>query len=69
MNLLAILALVDKGLAIVSLLIEAGQPAKVAIDAVKALTERPRQVTLKMLEDTEAVLDAQIAEFNLELPA
>lgn len=68
MNIIAILELVNKGLSIASALISAGQSAEPAISALKNLTSTPNEpITDAQLDRVEAMLDAQIEEFNLEM--
>lgn len=71
MDIAAILALVEKGVTIISALIEAGQTATPAIVALKDLVTGARKgtVTDAELDKTEAILDGLIDDFNLELPA
>lgn len=66
----AILALVTKGILIAQALIEAGETAAPAIAAIyNVVTKDNADVTDADLAVAEAVLDAQIAEFNLEIDA
>lgn len=64
-----ILDLIVKGLAVVSALVTAGRDAEPAIKVVVDLVTgaQSESVTDEQLTDTEATLDAMIAEFNLPL--
>jgi len=70
MDALAIIALLGKGISIVSALIAAGQSAEPAIAGLLKLIEGAKAgtVTPEELAATEALLDQQIADFNLDLP-
>lgn len=70
MGALAILALVEKGMMIISALIEAGKSAAPAIEAVTNLVKNGQagEVSEEDLDKTEALLDSLIDEFNLDLP-
>ena len=70
MDALAIIALLGKGISIVSALISAGQSAEPAIAGLLKLISSAKQgtVTPEELAATEALLDQQIADFNLDLP-
>lgn len=72
MEFAAILALIEKGIAIGSVLLEAGQSegAKRAFDAVKNFVTGAKKAepTAADLDELEAVLDALLDEFNEELP-
>ena len=66
MDIVAILALVAKGLGVISTLVEVGANAVPAIKAVTDLVTGAQSgtVTDDQLTQTEAVLDALIADFN-----
>ena len=68
MDAAAILALVTQGISIASALIAAGQSAAPAWTALQNLFNRTGTITQADLDKTEAVLDALIDEFDLELP-
>lgn len=68
MDALAIIALVSKGITIISALVEAGQNAWPAIYALKQTFVGKVVVTKDDLDRCEAVLDALIDEFNSDLP-
>lgn len=70
MNIAAILALVAKGITVVETLVEAGQTAAPAFEALKNLLSSAQQgqVTDEQLAETEALLDSLIADFNTDLP-
>lgn len=70
MDIAAILALIERGISIVSVAIEAGQNAKPAIEAVMNLITGAKAgtITAEDLAKTEALLDGMIAEFNAPLP-
>lgn len=67
MDVLAIFELVQKGLSVVSALVEAGQSAAPAIEVLKNLVTKGQNgtVTDDDLAEAEAILDRQIDEFNL----
>jgi hypothetical protein len=69
MNAVAILALVEKGMTIISALLAAGQTAAPAISALTGLVQKGQTgtVTDSDLDAVEGVLDQQIDEFNLDL--
>lgn len=71
MDILAILALVEKGLGVIQIAMQAGKDAAPAINALKDLLTGAKNgtVTAEQLAATEAVLDQQIDEFNQDLPA
>lgn len=71
MDVASILALVAKGVTVITALVEAKQPIETAVQAVQNIIAKGRggTVTDQDLDQTEAVLDAQIDEFNLDLPA
>lgn len=62
----AIFALITKGIAVAELLISAGKSAAPAFEALKPFINAGQagEVTDAMLAKTEAILDAQMAEFN-----
>ena len=64
----AILALVEKGVTIATALIAAGQSAAPAYQAIVNLFNRETPIAQADLDKTEAVLDALIDQFNVELP-
>lgn len=70
MDIMAILLLVEKGVAVASTLIAAAQNAEPALQAIKDLITGAKTgtVTQADLDKTEAVLDALIDDFNTDLP-
>jgi hypothetical protein len=64
-----IFALVEKGLVVIGTLVEAGQRAAPAINALKDLVSGAQtgEITDEDLARTEALLDQMIAEFNQEI--
>lgn len=70
MDIVAILALVAKGITVATALLEAGQSAAPALAALTKLVTGAQTgaVTKAQLDATEAVLDSLIADFNVELP-
>lgn len=66
MDILSILALVEKGLSVISMVIDAGKDAAPTIQVVKDLVTGAQAgtVTQASLDEVEAHLDAQITEFN-----
>lgn len=70
MDITAILTLVSKGITIANALIEAGQNAAPALTAIGNLVTGAKKgaVTQEELDKTEALLDALIADFNVDLP-
>lgn len=70
MDVMAIMALIQKGLSVAEIIIEAGRDAAPAIKALIALAAGAQQgtVTQEQVDDTEALLDRLIAEFNEPLP-
>lgn len=70
MDIAAILALVTKGVMVASALIDAGKNAGPAIKALMKLIggNRDKPPTQAEMDATEAVLDALIDEFNVEIP-
>lgn len=71
MEIMAVLALIEKGITIANILIAAGQSAAPALDSIINLVRGTREgaVTQQDLDKTEALLDTLIADFNTELPA
>lgn len=70
MDITAILALVEKGVSIIAALIEAGQSATPAIQALQQLVTGAKtgKITDAELDKTEAILDGMIDDFNLVVP-
>lgn len=70
MDIAAILALVMKGITVVSALIEAGESAAPALEAIGDLVTGAQSgaVTQAELDTTESLLDSLIADFNIDLP-
>jgi hypothetical protein len=70
MDYAAIIELIGKGLTVIETLIEAGQAAAPAIQAIRNLVSGTESgtVTDDDLAQTEALLDQMIADFNLDLP-
>lgn len=66
MDVVSIISLIDKGLGIANMLIEAGKSAKPAIDVLLGLTKSQQEggVTAEQLNEFEAQLDALIEDFN-----
>ena len=66
MDIMAILALVSKGLAVVSTLEQVGQVVAPAVKVVADLVTGAQAgtVTPQQLADTETLLDQMIADFN-----
>ena len=66
MDAVAIIGLVEKGLTVASMLIDAGKSAGPAVKALLPLVTSAQtgQVTEAQIAETEAILDAQMAEFN-----
>lgn len=71
MDYLAILAMVQKGIIVAQALLEAGKSAEPALSAISNLVSGAQEdnVTDEMLTSTEAILDTQIEEFNLDIEA
>jgi hypothetical protein len=69
MDIMAILALVSKGLSIVSTLEATGQAVAPAIKVIADLVSGASAgtVTAQQLTDTEITLDKMISDFNLPL--
>lgn len=68
MSLTDILAFVTKGIGVAKSVWEDRDLASQAIDSVKKILDRGRDVTKEEIEKTEADLDALLAEFNSDLP-
>lgn len=70
MDYAAIFALIQKGITVVGALVEAGQTAAPALEALAALVTGAQQgtVTDDQLTQTEALLDSLVADFNADLP-
>ncbi len=70
MDVAAILLLIEKGVTIISALVAAGQSAEPAIAALLKLISGAKagSVTPEELAATEALLDQQLADFNLDMP-
>lgn len=66
MNALAIFALIEKGITVAQVLIEAGRSAAPAFEALKNLISGAKrgEVTEEDITKTEAQLDSMISEFN-----
>lgn len=71
MDVMAVLLLIEKGISVAEVLISAAKDAGPAFQAIKDLITGAKQgsVTDQQLADTEALLDALIADFNTDLPA
>lgn len=70
MEILAVLALVSKGIAVAEALLAAGQTAAPAFQAIKDLitgSSKPGGPTQEEMDVTEQTLDGLIADFNLPL--
>lgn len=70
MNIAAILAIISKGITVAETLIEAGQTAAPAFEALKNIIGSAEKgtVTDEQLTQTEALLDSLIDDFNADLP-
>jgi len=70
MDIMAILALVAKGVEVINTLVTVGENAAPAIKAVRDLVVGAQNgtVTSDQLTQTEAVLDALIEDFNKPIP-
>ena len=69
MDVTAILALVSQGISVANALISAGQSAAPAFKALENLfKKRAVAITQADLDQTEAVLDALIDQFDIDLP-
>lgn len=66
MDIMAVIALISKGVSVIEMLVEAGKSAIPAITVVKNLITGAQQGTITddELAQAEAELDAQIDEFN-----
>lgn len=66
MGAMEILALIEKGLGIVTFLVQAGRDAEPALAALLELTQGAQKGTIsdEDIEALEALLDAQINDFN-----
>lgn len=66
MDVMAVLALIQKGLSVAEIIIEAGADAAPAIKALIALAAGAQAgtVTPEQVTETEALLDKLIADFN-----
>ncbi len=66
MDIMAILALIEKGISVISMLETAGQAIAPAVKVVTDLVSGAKAgtVTLQQLNDTETALDGLIADFN-----
>lgn len=67
-TLLAVIALVNKGIDIAQKLYAAGKDAAPALEAIKNLTSN-KEPTQADLDATEATLDGLMSELNSDLPA
>ena len=70
MQIVAILALIAKGISVAEALYAAGQEAAPAFSALKDLVTGAQKgtVTDEDLAKTEALLDSMIDDFNIDLP-
>lgn len=70
MDIAAIFALVAKGLTVIEAVVAAGEEAAPAIKALYNLVTGAQSGTVSddQLEQTEALLDQMITDFNLDLP-
>lgn len=70
MEIMAVLALVAKGISVATALIGAAQSAEPALKAIADLVTGAQKgaVTQGDLDKTEALLDSLIEDFNIELP-
>src|SRR5262249_37173613 len=70
MDVVAIFALITKAVTIIQALVSAGQSIAPALEALRKLVTGASQgtVTQADLDATEALLDQQVADFNLDLP-
>lgn len=66
MDIAAIFSLIQKGITVVTNLLEAGKSAAPALQALENLIKGAQngKVTDQQLADTEALLDGMITEFN-----
>lgn len=69
MDYIAIFAMVQKGISIAQALIDASKDASPALAAIKNLMTGAQEgdITDEQLLAIEEILDAQIAEFNLDI--
>lgn len=69
MNIVAILALIEKGISVAEVLIKAGANAAPAFNALKDLITGAKTGTLTQadIDQTEALLDKLIADFNADI--
>lgn len=68
MSLSSVLAFVTKGIGVVKSVWEDRDLASQAIDSVKKILDRGKDVTKEEIAETEAELDALLEEFNADLP-
>lgn len=70
MDTAAVLALIEKGIAIIPILIQFGQDIAPAIEILKNVVTGAQAGTItdEELAQNEAELDALIADFNTDLP-
>jgi len=69
MDAVAVFALIEKGLTIVTALIAAGQSVEPAMQALMNLVTGAKQgtVTPEQLAQTEELLDQQVTDFNSDI--
>jgi len=69
MNVVGVLQIIAKGISIAEALYKAGMEAEPAFEALKNLITGAQEgnVTDAQLEDTEALLDQMIEDFNLDI--
>lgn len=67
-NPLKIIELVTKGLSAAKAVWDNRDLAEQAIDSVKNILDRGKEVTQADIDETESELDALLAEFNADLP-
>jgi hypothetical protein len=69
MDVVAIFALIEKGITVAEVLIKAGQSAAPAFQALKDLITGAREgaVTQAEVDKTDALLDSLLAEFNQDI--
>lgn len=70
MDIMAILALVAKGISVATTLIDAAESAEPALTAIAGVVSGAQKgtVTQADLDKTEALLDSLIDDFNTDLP-
>ena len=70
MNIVAILALIAKGISVAEALYAAGKEAGPALKVIKDLVTGAQNgnVTQAELDQTETLLDSLISDFNTDLP-